>query len=205
MYLRAVASERHYQIGYWVSEFLLAIAGFGVTWQIYTTILAPYRGVRRMAHTVLGVLFAVVLAKALVELTTNPIHNLIPTTVELEWNLRFLQALLLLAIAALVVHYAVPIGRNTRAMLVGYGFYIGCMVISLSLRSQLGAAFDATRILLEPLGYLTTLFVWCAGIWSYSRNPVPNILIETDYHRISEQTSRAFGRLRTHVTHSWRP
>jgi hypothetical protein len=205
LYLRAEASPRSFAIGYWTSEFLSVIAGFGVTWQIYATILAPFGGVRRMARAVLSVFFALVLAKVLVELSGNPLANLGPTSIELERNLRFVQALLLMAMAALVVHYAVPMGRNTRSMLVGYGFYIGFVVIALSLRSQLGQAFEETRTMMQRLAYLATLVVWCAGMWSYSRDPVPDIAIGADYDRISEQTSRAFGRLRQHMTQSWRP
>jgi len=205
VYLRAETSPRTFGIGYWSSELLSVVAGFGVTWQIYASILAPYGGVRRMARAVLGVFLALVLAKAIVDLAGGPIRNLGPTTVELERNLRFVQALLLLAIAALVVHYSVPMGRNTRSMLVGYGFYIGCVVIALSLRSQLGQSFERSKDVLQRLAYLGTLMVWCSGLWSYAPNPVPTNLIEADYDRISEQTSRAFGRLRQHMTQSWRP
>ncbi len=204
LYLQLETSRRTYEIGYWVSEFFSAAAGFGVTWQIYATILAPYGGVRRMARAVLAVFFALALAKALVELVGSPIRNLGPTTVELERNLRFVQALLLLAMAGLVVHYSLPMGRNVRAMLAGYGFYIGCVVIALSLRSQWGQAFERSKDLLERFAYLTTLTLWCAGMWSYSRNPAPDTWIEVDYDRISEQTSRAFSRLREHMMQSWR-
>jgi hypothetical protein len=204
LYLELKTSPRAYEIGYWISEFFDALAGFGVTWQIYATILAPYGGVRRMARAVLSVFFALVLAKALVELTGNPLHNLGPTTVELERNLRFVQALLLMLMATLVVHYALPMGRNARSMLAGYAFYVGCMVIALSLRSQWGDGFQRSKDLVDRLGYITALLVWCGGMWSYSRDPAPEALIETDYDQISAQTSRAFGRLRQHVTQSWR-
>jgi len=95
-------------------------------------------------------------------------------------------------------------GRNTRSMLVGYGFYIGCVVVVLSLRSQFGSGFELTQTVLRRLLYLATLSVWCVGMWSYASDPVPNMFIEADYDRISEQTSRAFGRLRQHLTQSWR-
>jgi len=205
VYLRAETSPRTFGIGYWISEFLSAIAGFGITWQIYGTILAPYRGACRMARAVLGVLCTLVLVNALMELTGNVVQNLGPTTNELERNLRFVQTLLLLAITGLAVHYRLPLGRNVRSMLAGYGFYIGCVVIALSLRSQWGENFERGKDLLQRSAYLTSLAVWCVGMWSYSRNPVPETLIEADYNRISEQTSRAFGRLREHVTQSWRP
>ena len=205
LFLWFETSLRSYEIGYWASEFLSALAGFAVTWQIYEVVLAPYPGVRRMARTVCTTFFALVLAKALVELTNGPIRNLGLATVDLERNLRFVQSLLLLVLAALVLYYALPLGRNVRAMLAGYGLYIGCTVIALSLRSQMGDAFERGKDYLQRSAYLVSLGVWCLGMWSYSKNPVPDRLLELDYERISAQTSRAFGRLRQHVTQSWRP
>ena len=86
----------------------------------------------------------------------------------------------------------------------GYGLYIGCHVIALSFRFQFGNSAEVWRELLQRLAYIAALAVWCAGMWSYTPNPVADTLIEADYDRISEQTSRAFGRLRQHVTQSWR-
>jgi hypothetical protein len=205
IYLWIAASSQSYKVGYWITEFLGAIGGFAVTWEVYAQIMAPYRGLRRMTKAVLSLLLVLVVAKAVVELGDSPLRSLGPTTVELERNLRALQALLLLAVVGLVVHYAVPMGRNIRSILMGYGFYIGCHVIALSFRSQFGNSIEVWRDLMQRLAYLTALIVWCVGVWSYAPNPVPNNLIESDYDRISAQTSRAFGRLREHVTQSWRP
>jgi hypothetical protein len=198
-------SLRSYEIGYWSTEFLSGFAGFAVTWQIYETVLAPYGGVRRMARAISGVFFALVLARAIVELTGGPIQNLGLATVDMERNLRFVQSLLLLAMAALALHYKLPLGSNVRAMLGGYGLYIGCVVIALSLRSEWGDAFERGKDYLQRSSYLVTLGVWCVGMWSYHPNQVLNHFIESDYERLSEQTSRAFGRLRQHVLESWRP
>ena len=55
-----------YRPGYWISEALSVVAGFGVTWEIYAHVLAPYHGVNRMARSILGVLLGLVLAKSFV-------------------------------------------------------------------------------------------------------------------------------------------
>jgi len=203
--LSMAASAEQYRFGFWTTEFLGAIGGFGVTWEIYAQILEPYRGLRRMTRAVLSTLLVLVVAKGLVGLADGPLQSLGPTTVELLRNLRALQALLLLALVGLVVHYAVPLGRNTRSILMGYGLYIGCHVIALGFRSQFGTSVEMWRDLLQRLAYLAALIIWCVGMWAYAPNPVPNNLIEADYDRISERTSRAFGRLRAHVLQSWRP
>jgi|SRR5579871_200505 len=197
-------AERLYGEAYWITQFVSVVAGFGVTWEIYSQILAPYRGVRKMARTIVGALLAILMAQAVVQLWGNPIHLLMPTTVEVERNLRVVQALLLLAMLGLVVHYAIPIGRNIRSMLAGYAFFIGCAIVALSLRSLLGKGFDVAESLVQRLSYGATLVVWCIGMWSYARNPAPDNSLESDYDRVSRNTIKALGQLRAHVMESWR-
>jgi len=194
-----------YQLAYWLSEALCVVLGFTVTWEIYAQILAPYRGVGKLARAVLGTVMALVTARAAVGLWGDPLRRLGPTTAELEGILRVVQALLLLAILGLIVQYTVPMGRNLRAMLMGYGFYIGCAVVTLNFHSRWGANMVSILDWAQRLGYAVTLAIWTVGMWSYSRNPAPDNSLECDYNRISEHTTRALGQLRNHLIHSWRP
>jgi hypothetical protein len=203
IYLLPTTSQTYF-VGFWISEFVSAVAGFGVTWEIYSHVLAPYRGVRRMARSGLGFLLVAVFAEATVGSTTDRAGALVAATVELERNLRVVQALLLLAMTGLIVHYALAIGRNIRFILIGYGLYIGCAVISLSMRAQGGEAFSAPWQSIQKLAWDVTAVIWCVGLWSYSGNPVPDTSLECDYDHISQNTIRALGRLRSHVTQSWR-
>jgi hypothetical protein len=197
------AFPRAYRPVYWISEFISVICGFGVTWEIYARVLAPYRGVSKMARSVFGVLLVAVLAKTTPELWGDPLRRLGPTTAELEGNMRVLQALLLLSILGLVVQYSVPIGRNIRSMLMGYGSYIGWSALTLSLYSRWGDN-GSVLDLLRRFGYTVTLAMWAVGMWSYSPNLAPDNSLECDYDRISEHTIRALGQLRNHLIHSWR-
>jgi hypothetical protein len=197
-------SSRRYHVGYWIGEFVSAVAGFGVTWEIYSHVLAPYRGVRRMARVLLAIVLVAVVGEALMGLGNAPMKTLMPITLELERNLRVVQALLLLAVVGLIVHYAIPMGRNIRYMLAGYGLYIGCAVIGFGLRAQWGQVFEIGRYQVQQVAWNITSMIWFAGMWSYSENPVPDMSLECDYDRISQDTVRALGRLRSHVTQSWR-
>ena len=198
------AFPQAYRLWYWISEAIGVVAGFGVTWEIYAHVLAPYHGVNRMARSILGVLLGLVLSRAFVELWRDPLKSLGPTTAELEGNLRVVQALLLLAILGLIVQYAVPMGRNIRLMLMGYGFYIVCGAVTLSLHSRLGESSGNVLGLVNRLGYSVTLAAWVGGMWSYSPEPAPDNSLECDYDRVSEHTIRALGQLRNHLIHSWR-
>jgi hypothetical protein len=198
------AYPQAYRAWYWISEAIGVVAGFGVTWEVYTHVLAPYRGVNRMARSILGVLLGLVLSKAFVELWRDPRRSLGPTTAELEGNMRVVQALLLLALLGLIVQYAVPMGRNIRSMLVGYALYIGCSAVTLSLHSRLADGFGEFLSLSLRSAYMVTLAIWSVGMWSYSSNPAPDNSLECDYERVSEHTIRALGQLRNHLIHSWR-
>ena len=203
-YARSV-SLGFYAGAYWITELICAVVAFGVTWEIYSQILRPYRGVRRMARTVSFLLLAMVLGRASVELWGASTTLRVSTTLEVEQLMRVLQALLLLGILGLIVHYRLPLGRNIRALLGGYGFYVLCIVVTLTLRLQSTKALHSFADGMQRIAWCTTLGIWCVGMWSYSPNPQPDTSLEYDYERISKQTTRALGQLRSHLIHSWRP
>ena len=196
-------SSRPLALTVWGLEILTALFGFGVTWEIYKQTLLPYVGVRRMARAVLSAVFIAVVLNAVIELSNNPVLNLVPTTRELERNLRVIQALFLVALIGVIVHYSIPLGRNLRWMLIGYGALVASGVITLTLSSQF-AKIDWTWWSLPiQIEYCATLSAWCIGLWSYGPNPAPGVALQRDYDRISAQTSRAFGRLRDHLLQPW--
>lgn len=203
LYLQPVTSHA-YWLGYWISQFISAVAGFGVTWEIYSHVLAPYQGLRKMARTVLCALFALMLANAIAEVGSGSAVAIGPTTLELERNLRVVQALLLVGLLGVTVYYKVPIGRNIRSVLAGYGLYIGCMVIALTLRSEWGDGFEQARYLMAQLSWNIAALIWFVGMWSHSRDPVVDTSARLDYDRVHQGTMRALGQLRTNVTETWR-
>jgi hypothetical protein len=202
LYLQPVTS-RAYALGYWISEFACTLLAYGVILEIYRYTLAPYRGLRKVARLVLSVLFVLIAAKAGAELWANPL-GLRSTTIDLERNLRVVETLLLVAIVGLVVHYAVPLGRNIRCMLVGYGLYLGVRITLLSILSTWELVFHPWVNVLMQSGWVLALTIWCVGMWSDAPNPVPDPLLECTYENVSLQTVRAMDQLRDHVIHSWR-
>jgi hypothetical protein len=197
------SSSRAYLVGYWVAEVITALLSFGITWEVYTGALAPYPGIRKMARTLLGILLAIVGARAGVGLWANP-HNITSAVAELESDLRVLQALLLLALAGLVVHYALPLGRNVLFLAVGYGIYVGCKVVTVNQLLQEGLFLRPWVSLLSQFSWNLATLIWCVGMWSYSSTPQPVECLECDYERTSQQTIRALGQLRDYMVHCWR-
>ena len=157
-----------------------------------------------MARAVLASLFGAVVGRTAIELAGRKLRDVFPTSIVLEQNLRAVQALLLVAILGLIVHYGLPIGHNLWALLTGYSFYVGANIVSLTVTSRWHRDMWAIWAVLPQIEYCITLIVWCVGMWAYFPNPMPDSALECDYEHVSAQTARAFGRLRTHLIHSWR-
>ncbi|MBZ5580534.1 MAG: hypothetical protein LAP40_28630 [Acidobacteriia bacterium] len=198
-----VAYARAYGQEYWISEFITAIIGFGVAWEVYDHVFSRFRGAKRMARSVLSILLIAIVMNAFVKLAGDPLNRLVPTTQDLLRNIRVAQVFLLVALLSLIVHYRLPMGRNVRYLLVGYGLYIGIHMVTLTLPSEFLTA-EGGGDALAGLEYCVTLCIWCVGMWSYHPDPTPGFSLELDYERVSRQTTRAFGRLRDYLTDSWR-
>ena len=204
IYLLAFGSRLSYSVGYWVTEFATALIGFGVIWEIYRQAFAAFGGVKRLARLVLCSLTTIVFLKTAVALALDPVHRLGPTTLELIRNLQVVEALFLMGLGLLMTVYEVPLNRNVRSMLSGYGVYVGSMIIIRTAQSIWGSGDNLWWTVGKQLAYGTALVTWCIGLWSDSRNPTPDMRLERDYERISGQTLRAFGQLREHLIQSWR-
>jgi len=203
-YLSYWQSPTAYSIGYWASDCLLVIVGSGITWEIYRNVLAPYSGVRRMARAIFYSLLVTAALKAAAGLAEDPIRSLKPSSLELARDLQVIQAVLLVMLLSLIVHYRVPMGRNLRYLLLGYGFYVGASIMTRTLRSLSPNSQADWWSFPSPIEYCATLVIWCVGMWSYYPNPAHDSGIGRDYDRISGQTLRALGRLRNHLSESWR-
>ena len=202
-YLRHFVPDS-YKIGYWTSEVITQTIGFGVTWEIYKQAFFAYSGVRRFARIVLWGFLAMMFTRATLQLIAYPVHTFVPTTLELVRNLQVVQVVVLIVLRLLVLQYGVPLGSNTMAMLMGYGFYVATSVITRTIQSLSVFPDNPWWAFPTQVAYCVTLLVWCIGMWLYVPNPAPDMALERDYQRASQQTIRAFGRLREHMIHSWR-
>ena len=205
-YVYVVHASR-YESFYWYTQFLSVALGYCVIWEIYTQALADYPGVARMARIVLLAVFVVVVAQALVHALSDPVWSAPEIPALLERNLRTAQALLLVGIVGLLLYYAIPVGRNLRGMILGYGLFISASVISLTLRSHLGKGFEPWWHYFQPMAYFAALLIWAATLWSYQPNPQPRteIKIEPDYELLSEQTAKAIAWARSYLLRTVRP
>ena len=196
-----------YRYAYWYTLFVSILLGCGVVWEVYKVALSRYPGAARMARNVLLFLFLITMARIFVNAWNSP--NWLParTSLESERDLRVVQAALLLGLAALLAYYAIPMGRNLKGMILGYGVFLGTSLIHLSLRNSLGDSFQLWWQYIQPLAYLLVLLTWCATLWSYAPSPEPRTCphIEADYQSLATATRKQLIAARSSLLRATRP
>lgn len=181
----------YYTPAYWFAEFLSLLMGCGLTWEIFRLVLGRYPGAGRMARNVLSFLLILVFSRGLVEVWNGGLPWA-ATFVELERNLRAIQALSLMALALLIVYYRVPLFRHAKGIFAGYGIFIASIVMTLTLRASIGQPFQTAWHFLQPLSFAAALGIWCVSLWNDEKVLVrvssPNI--EQDYQALALLTRK---------------
>jgi hypothetical protein len=201
-----LSRSTYYPRLYWYVEFFGAVLGCVVVWEIYRGAFRQFPGAARMARNVLALIAIVVLTKAIADGPSG--SNWLPaaTMIELERDLRAVQAGVLIGLVTVIAYYRVPLGSNLWGMMSGYGLLIGSNMITLTLRALLGDTFQRAWFYLQPLSYLTVLCIWCVTLWSYKSIPQPklNPRVERDYQLLVDTTARALLEARIYLRKAMR-
>jgi hypothetical protein len=185
-------SEHTYLYLYWIVEFLGLVLGCLVFLELYRVALGAYPGTARMARTLLSVLFLLALIKTVVSTLSVPRWWFDAKPAQVEGVLRVCELLAILSLIVVLLVYSIPIGRNLRGILIGYGVFVSWAVICLALVAAGIAKSDSIWSYTFPLSYLISLSVWTGHLWSYQPNPVPDraIPLEQEYQRVAAATQR---------------
>jgi hypothetical protein len=196
--LLAKSNPRIYWNVYWLTEFLGLALGSLVIFEIYKVSLRAFPGAARMARNALAFVFLTAVAKGLANVWASGGWRLDSTAFQIERALRTVQATAILALVALFLVYSIPFGRNLRGILLGYGIFIGQRVICLTFMPPQGHHF---WFYAYSAGYLVTLVIWVAHLWSYEAIPVPETRApgEGEYQTIAAATQRRLRAMRASV------
>lgn len=188
----------HYNFGlysytYWTTEFVGVGIGCGVVFEIYRVGLSSYPGTARMARRFLALLFAVALAKALADASSDPRWWAEATTINTERAMRTVQAFAIAALVVVFLIYAIPFSRNLKGILIGYGTFVGASVMWFTFAQAGGERFRDFWSYLNPCSYAIALTVWVVYLWSpqsQSALAPHNVRLEDDYQRVAARTRR---------------
>jgi hypothetical protein len=181
-----------YGYAYWYSQFLIVVLGCGVVWEVYKVALSRYPGAARMARNVLPFLFILSISRMLVKGRSGPNWILGSTTLDTERDLRIVQMALLLGLVALFAYYAVPLRRDLKGIVYGFGVIVATTTIHLTFGDSLGDSFRYLWPYIQPMAYLVALLIWCVTLWSYKTAPeiATNPRLELDYQSLATATKR---------------
>lgn len=196
-----------YGKAYWSTQFVSVSIGYCVVWEIFRQALARYPGAARLAKACLAAILLIVLTKGALSTAGGTMTWQTRYAADLEKDFRVVLAALLVTIAGLVAYYSIPLGRNVKGMLMGYGGFIGLTVIHLAIHQFWGARFQPIWQHMGWVSYSAALAVWCATLWSYHPNPVPVRFSDADddYMHRSGQTERLLGTARSSLGRVARP
>jgi hypothetical protein len=191
----------NYASVFWATDFVSLLLGCGIVLEILRHALSPYRGAQRFARTLGLIVFGAVLCVGFgYTLIFRAGSEIKATYFVLERDFLGVQAIFIFAALAVVLYYGIPLGRNLKGIALGYGFCIAGSLVSFALRSQIGIGFD-TWMLVEPLSYDVSLFIWAVALWSCHPNPVPDrqVRIEADYELLVSRTRQALATTRSYL------
>jgi hypothetical protein len=199
---------RIYDDFYWITQFIALVFGAALMFEIYRSGLALFPGAARIARNILFLIFALLLAKSIAIASPGGIWVwLLQTPIDLERDLRIVQAFSLLALVGLFLVYAIPVDRNLKGIVIGYGIFVASGVVQLALVSRWGPVAQSLWSYAQPFSYLMVLGIWVHALWSYAPSaaatgiaapPVP-------YDEVSSATRRRFRKAFTEIVKGVRP
>jgi len=204
IYALGVVHPISYQKAYWALQFVTLIIGCGIILEIFRHALAPYPGAEKFSTMVVLVTFGAVFCfTILYRFLGFPSGTAL---FALERNVRTFQAILLFCILAVTSYYGIPIGRNLKGMISGYGLYIATSLVTLAVSSYAGPGFNRAWYYTPPLSFDVSLLIWLTALWSYHPNPAPDaaVHLEEDYEAMAARTKRALGAMRSRLAKAGR-
>lgn len=190
--------SKFYPQVYWDSQFVSLLVGCGIIFEFYRTGLKAFPGTAHMARNVLLVVFALVFAKGIVTSAEGTSWLAALTAMKLELDLRIVQSCSLVALLLVFSVYAIPLSRNLKGVILGYGIFLGTSVIQLTAMLLLGEVFTGPWPYVRSVAYLSVLIVWAATLWVREEAPkaAHNITLDEDYNMLVANTRRRFQKTR---------
>jgi len=184
---------------YWFTEFVAIIAGCSVVFEFCRLGLRSYPGVGKMARAGLLAAFLFTFSKVLFTAAQGSDGWTSALTFLLERDIRFVQIAATAVLTAIVLVYRIPMSRNLKGIIFGYGFYLGTVVMNLTFLGLFGERIQLASSRIQAASYTATLVIWTAALWSYE--PVVNQAMATarNYSAICEETKEQLAQSKSAV------
>lgn len=175
---------------------LTVFLGCGVLLEIFRQVLSPYAGAEKFARVSGYILFGAIICFAILGPMMFPASAAGQSTyLTIQKGSLASQAVLLFGLLQVISYFGIPMGRNLKGMILGYGQCLAVSVIIYALRTYLGRGFWPEWNLTQQLSYLAALVIWLAGLWSYFPNPIAesSAVDDGDYEILAARTRDLVG------------
>lgn len=184
---------------YWFTEFVAIIAGCSVVFEFCRLGLKSYPGVAKMARAGLLAAFLFTFSKVLFTAAQGSDGWTSALTFLLERDIRFVQIAATAVLTAVALVYRIPISRNLKGIIFGYGFYLGTVVMNLTFLGLFGERIQLASSRIQAVSYTATLAIWTVALWSYETVPNPAIGTPRNYSAICEETKEQLAQSKSAV------
>lgn len=187
---------------YWTFELLDIFAGCAVVAEVYRIGLAERPGVRKVARNVLLLVFCLTIGRVVVTAQEGLARWTPMMTIQLQRDMRFVQIVAVATLLALILYYAIPLGRNLRGIVLGYGLFLGFAILNLTLMRRFGNQAQTLASYVQSLSYLLVLCLWTTSLWYYHPRPVAEYSAAgsgRSYDELFEETQTRLGKARETV------
>ncbi len=201
-----------YEKWYWVSTVLMTILGYGIILEVFNHVFSDYPGAEKFARITGLIIFGVIFCFAIIIYLWVPVQTnaAVPANIQrdlwiaqalLQRDFWTVQAIFIFATFGMVSYYKIPLGKNMKGMMVGYGLCLSVTLVTLTLRSYIGLPFDTAWVFLQPFSFDTSLFIWVTTLWALHPNPIayPATHLEADYEVFAARTRGTIGAMRTYL------
>lgn len=182
-------ADQYFEV-YWITQFLGLVIGSAVIFEIYRVGLRRFPGTARMTRYLLLLVFGTIFAKTLANPSVSLFQWLEQSSLQLERDLRIVQAVAILTLVSTFLWYAIPFGRNLKGILSGYGLFIGMSIVQLTLMSHGWSDARLYWSYTQSASYLLVLGMWISALWSVqsATEPVEAMQLENDYQTLVAST-----------------
>jgi hypothetical protein len=196
-YLVAHSAPTLYPGTFWSTEFIGVFAGCGVVAEVCSIALARYPGVAKIARNLMLLAFSLIVGKIFFTALQGTSGWSVFLILQLERDMRFVQILAILCLLLVLTVYSIPVNRNLRGIMLGYGLFLSFNLVDLSFLERLGGRAQFVASGIQSSAYLAALCIWAVFLWSKSPQPQRRMAGEPAHHGYSDIVSETQERLAT--------
>lgn len=158
---------------FWTKEFICVLAGYALVMEIIEKAFTYFEGPKKLGRNAALITLAAIVGFTGFQAAVQHFSGTRHTAIQIEENLRGAELVLLLIVIAVISYYRVPISRNLKGIILGYGICTVEVAVNEAVRNFAGLSFQAAFSTIWSYSFIVPLVIWTAMLWSYQPSPVP--------------------------------